>query len=52
MVERHRWLTFCPGFNVFCDAALATYPVHLFWRLQMKLRIKIALSILMGLGWV
>ncbi|KAJ5593964.1 uncharacterized protein N7459_000172 [Penicillium hispanicum] len=43
---------FQASFNVFCDAALATYPIHLFWRLQMKVRIKIALSILMGLGWV
>jgi hypothetical protein len=41
-----------PGFNSFCDAVLATYPVHLFWKLQMKLRIKVALSILMGLGWM
>jgi len=40
------------GFNSFSDAILATYPVHLFWKLQMKLRIKIALSILMGLGWM
>jgi hypothetical protein len=40
------------GFNIFCDAALATYPVHLFWSLQMKWRIKVALSILMGLGWM
>lgn len=40
------------GFNSFTDALLASYPVHLFWKLQMKLRIKIALSILMGLGWM
>jgi hypothetical protein len=40
------------GFNSFSDAFLATYPVYLFWKLQMKLRIKIALSILMGLGWM
>jgi hypothetical protein len=40
------------GFNVLSDAVLASYPAHLFWKLQMKLRIKIALSILMGLGWV
>lgn len=44
--------TFGPGFNAAADAVLATYPVHLFWRLQMKLRIKIALSVLMGLGWM
>ncbi|CAI7567297.1 unnamed protein product [Penicillium bialowiezense] len=43
---------FQASFNSFTDAALATYPVHLFWKLQMKLRIKIALSILMGLGWI
>ncbi|KAJ5086587.1 hypothetical protein NUU61_007894 [Penicillium alfredii] len=43
---------FQASFNTFADAALATYPVHLFWKLQMKLRIKIALSILMGLGWI
>lgn len=45
-------LNYILGFNVFCDAALATYPVHLFWSLQMKWRIKVALSILMGLGWM
>ncbi|KAJ5995671.1 hypothetical protein N7481_002648 [Penicillium waksmanii] len=43
---------FQASFNVFCDAALATYPVHLFWSLQMKWRIKVALSTLMGLGWI
>ncbi|KAJ5976111.1 hypothetical protein N7481_009818 [Penicillium waksmanii] len=43
---------FQASFNVLSDAVLASYPVHLFWKLQMKLRIKIALSILMGLGWV
>ncbi|KAJ5332775.1 hypothetical protein MYU51_009099 [Penicillium brevicompactum] len=43
---------FQASFNSFTDAVLATYPVHLFWKLQMKLRIKIALSILMGLGWI
>lgn len=40
------------GFNSFSDAFLASYPIHLFWKLQMKLRIKVALSILMGLGWL
>ncbi|OQE77021.1 hypothetical protein PENNAL_c0063G02432 [Penicillium nalgiovense] len=40
---------FQASFNAFSDVLLALYPVHLFWKLQMKLRIKIALSILMGL---
>ncbi|KAJ6156276.1 hypothetical protein N7497_005161 [Penicillium chrysogenum] len=40
---------FQASFNAFSDILLALYPVHLFWKLQMKLRIKIALSILMGL---
>ncbi|KAL4965487.1 uncharacterized protein BDV14DRAFT_199892 [Aspergillus stella-maris] len=43
---------FQASFNSFSDALLATYPVHLFWKLQMKLRIKVALSVLMGLGWI
>ncbi|KAJ5858734.1 hypothetical protein N7534_004011 [Penicillium rubens] len=43
---------FQASFNAFSDILLALYPVHLFWKLQMKLRIKIALSILMGLGWI
>ncbi|CAG8924032.1 unnamed protein product [Penicillium salamii] len=43
---------FQASFNSFTDAVLAIYPVHLFWKLQMKLRIKVALSILMGLGWI
>ncbi|CAI7607540.1 unnamed protein product [Penicillium glandicola] len=43
---------FQASFNSFTDALLASYPVHLFWKLQMKLRIKVALSILMGLGWI
>ncbi|KAL2830423.1 hypothetical protein BJY01DRAFT_118892 [Aspergillus pseudoustus] len=43
---------FQASFNSFSDAVLATYPAHLFWKLQMKLRIKIALSVLMGLGWI
>ncbi|KAJ5409408.1 uncharacterized protein N7487_003767 [Penicillium crustosum] len=40
------------GFNALSDVLLAVYPVHLFWKLQMKLRIKVILSILMGLGWI
>ncbi|KAL4783734.1 hypothetical protein BJX76DRAFT_329202 [Aspergillus varians] len=43
---------FQSSFNSFSDATLAAYPMILFWRLQMKLRIKIALSVLMGLGWM
>ncbi|KAJ5774897.1 hypothetical protein N7457_009793 [Penicillium paradoxum] len=43
---------FQASFNAFSDALLATYPVHLFWKLQMKLRIKLALSVLMGMGWI
>ncbi|KAJ6093902.1 hypothetical protein N7467_002747 [Penicillium canescens] len=43
---------FQASFNSFSDAFLASYPIHLFWKLQMKLRIKVALSILMGLGWL
>ncbi|KAL4940016.1 hypothetical protein BDV06DRAFT_224502 [Aspergillus oleicola] len=43
---------FQASFNSFSDALLATYPIHLFWKLQMKLRIKVALSVLMGLGWI
>ncbi|KXG50584.1 uncharacterized protein PGRI_043510 [Penicillium griseofulvum] len=43
---------FQASFNAFSDALLASYPIHLFWKLQMKLRIKVALSVLMGLGWV
>lgn len=46
-------LTFVtPGFNTFCDALLATYPAYLVWNLQMKRRVKVGLSILMGLGWM
>lgn len=51
-IAKHARLNCRSGFNVFCDAALATYPVHLFWSLQMKWRIKVALSTLMGLGWM
>ncbi|PTU24978.1 hypothetical protein P175DRAFT_0428129 [Aspergillus ochraceoroseus IBT 24754] len=43
---------FQASFNTFLDALLAAYPIHLFWKLQMKPRIKIALSVLMGLGWM
>ncbi|KKK11814.1 hypothetical protein ARAM_002659 [Aspergillus rambellii] len=43
---------FQASFNTFLDALLAAYPIHLFWKLQMKPRIKIALSVLMGLGWI
>ncbi|KAL4930971.1 uncharacterized protein BDV17DRAFT_289393 [Aspergillus undulatus] len=43
---------FQASFNSFSDALLASYPIHLFWKLQMKLRIKVALSVLMGLGWI
>lgn len=40
------------GFNAFSDALLAAYPIHLFWKLQMELRVKIGLWFLMGLGWM
>ncbi|KAF4761028.1 hypothetical protein HAV15_005372 [Penicillium sp. str.  len=43
---------FQASFNTLSDVLLAVYPVHLFWKLQMKLRIKVVLSILMGLGWI
>ncbi|KAI9925416.1 hypothetical protein MW887_005797 [Aspergillus wentii] len=43
---------FQASFNTFSDAALATYPMHLFWKLQMRLRLKVALSLLMGMGWI
>ncbi|KUM66226.1 hypothetical protein ACN42_g803 [Penicillium freii] len=43
---------FQASFNALSDVLLAVYPVHLFWKLQMKLRIKVVLSILMGLGWI
>ncbi|OJJ42778.1 hypothetical protein ASPZODRAFT_20055 [Penicilliopsis zonata CBS 506.65] len=40
------------SFNALADAALASYPVHLFWKLQMRFRLKIALIVLMGMGWI
>lgn len=43
---------FQAGFNAFSDALLAAYPIHLFWKLQMELRVKIGLWFLMGLGWI
>jgi hypothetical protein len=32
------------------DLTLAFFPASIFWKLQMKLKTKISLSILMGLG--
>ncbi|OQD62673.1 hypothetical protein PENPOL_c011G01819 [Penicillium polonicum] len=43
---------FQASFNALSDVLLAVYPIHLFWKLQMMLRIKVVLSILMGLGWI
>ena len=40
------------GFNAVSDAVLAAYPVLLLWKLQMALRVKIGLWVLMGLGWM
>ncbi|KAL3470361.1 hypothetical protein BJX99DRAFT_50999 [Aspergillus californicus] len=51
-VVNQNYSFFQGSFNSFLDALLACYPVHLFWKLQMKRRIKIALSVLMGLGWI
>ncbi|KAL2816651.1 hypothetical protein BDW59DRAFT_182400 [Aspergillus cavernicola] len=51
-VVNQNYSFFQASFNSFLDALLASYPVHLFWKLQMKIRIKVALSVLMGLGWI
>ncbi|KAL4922764.1 hypothetical protein BDW62DRAFT_2743 [Aspergillus aurantiobrunneus] len=51
-VVNQNYSFFQGSFNSFLDALLASYPAHLFWKLQMKRRIKIALSVLMGLGWI
>lgn len=38
------------AFNAATDAYLAVFPVYIFWSLNMKLRIKIGLMVLLGLG--
>ncbi|OJJ50113.1 hypothetical protein ASPZODRAFT_128718 [Penicilliopsis zonata CBS 506.65] len=50
-----RWIQIDYGyfqgcFNTACDLFLAVYPTYTFWSLQLKLRVKIALACLLGLG--
>jgi hypothetical protein len=39
-----------PGWSSFCDAALALYPITVFWKLQLNFKLKIGLCVLMGVG--
>lgn len=38
------------AFNAATDGYLAIFPVYVFWNLNMKLRIKLGLMVLLGLG--
>ncbi|KAI0017633.1 hypothetical protein F4780DRAFT_580486 [Xylariomycetidae sp. FL0641] len=40
------------AFNIFTDVALASLPIPVIWGLQLKLRARIYLIIILGLGWL
>lgn len=39
-----------PAVAVFCDWVLALLPIAFLWDIQMKLKFKISICVLMGLG--
>lgn len=39
-----------PGWSAFCDLALALYPIVFLWSVKFRMRVKIGLCVLMGLG--
>lgn len=41
---------FIAAYSAFCDFVLALYPILILWELQMALRVKIGLCVLMALG--
>ena len=43
---------FQASFNTATDAYLTIYPILLIQKMQMPLRVKVGLSILMGMGWM
>lgn len=51
-VQRHSWLTLDQAVSVFCDWALASLPIVFMWKLQMSIRLKAGICVLMGLGFL
>jgi len=39
-----------PGWSASCDLALALYPIVFLWPVKLRMRVKIGLCVLMGLG--
>ena len=40
------------GVSVLCDWILATLPIVFLWNLQMKVRVKVGICALMGMGYL
>ncbi|KAI9751445.1 MAG: hypothetical protein M4579_006055 [Chaenotheca gracillima] len=43
---------FTGAYSAFCDLYLAIFPITIFWNLQMNMRTKVGLCVVMGLGIV
>lgn len=41
-----------PAASVFCDWTLATLPIVFMWNVQMRVRVKVGICVLMGLGYL
>lgn len=45
-------LDYSSGASVLCDWTLATLPVVFLWDIQMRVRVKTGICVLMGMGYL